>query len=228
MTTLATSRSGGNGETGVPGTAAPREAPSAGAAAVDLVSRELLDLLVRDLEGHAELDPTTLAYHLRQAEATAGDGHWHSAVNEARSFIEGLVVGMAESESRRRHHVISGVTPGVEWRLGYHECRKYLVTVGLTGAEEMDMFKHVYAIASRKGAHPGVTDEGWGRLVCHLCWASGYLLLRRYVAWKSNGRRRPPDLRGRDGSDLGRRGLNGSWRGWLAGVLRRTIGGANT
>ena len=227
MTTLATSRSGGNGETGVSEANAPAEAPSAGAAAVDLVSRELLALLVRDLEGHRELDPTTLVYHLRQAEATAGDGHWHSAVNEARSFIEGLVVGMAESESRRRNHVISGVTPGAESRLGYHECRKYLVTVGFTGADEMDLFKHVYAIASRKGAHPGVTDEGWGRLVCHLCWTSGYLLLRRYAAWKSH-RRRWPDDRRRSG-DLchGRQGPNESWRGWLTGVLRRTAGNGN-
>lgn len=226
MTTLTTRPSGGNGETRAPEVTAPPEAASADAAGVDLVSRELLAILARDLEGHAELDPTTLVYHLRQAEATAGDGHWHSAVNEARSFIEGLLVGMAESESLRRNHVISGVTPGAEWRSGYHECRKYLVTVGFTGADEMDLFKHVYAIASRKGAHPGVTEEGWGRLVCHLCWTSGYLLLNRYAAWKTSGRRRTGDRRGRQ-CHLGRWGLNGSWRSWLSGVLRRTVGKGN-
>ncbi len=221
MTTLTTRRSGSNGETGPLGATQARESPPAGAAAVDLGARKLLALLVASLECHSELDPTTLAYHLRQAEATGCDGYWHSAVNEARSFIEGLIVGMAESESRRREHLISGVSPGAESRSGYHECRKYLVTVGFAEVDEMDLFKHVYAIASRKGAHPGVTDEPWARLVCHLCWTSSYFLLSRYAAWKSNRRRWPKGPKGCGDSGLGRQGSNGSWRGWLAGILRR-------
>ncbi len=174
-----------------------------GAAAVGLPPQEQLALLRESLERHRELDLRTLRYHLEQAGATAREGCWHAAVNEARSFIEGLIVGLAEFESARRHDLLSGLPPNGESRSGYHDCRKYLVTVGFADVDEMDLFKQVYAIASRKGSHPGVTDEVWGRLVCHLCWMTGYFLLSRYSAWKSHGRRWPPDP---DGSGVARDG----------------------
>jgi hypothetical protein len=87
----------------------------------------------------------------------------------------------------------------------------------------MDLFKQVYAIASRKGSHPGVTDAVWGRLVCHFCWTTGYFLLSRYSVWKSHGRRWPPDP---DGSGAAHDGaLRGLCARWLQGVARRFADG---
>ncbi len=80
--------------------------------------------------------------------------------------------------------------------------------------DEMDLFKQVYAIARRKGSHPGVTDEVWGRLVCHLCWTTGYFLLNRYSVWNSHGRRWPAH------SSMSGAGNGGGmpWR-WLQGCV---------
>ena len=222
MTTLTTRRSDGNGESPALDPTQPRQ--SLPTAAVALGTEELLALLVSSLGQHPELDFKTLTYHLQQSDATARDGYWHSAVNEARAFVERLIVGIAESESRRRRHLLSGLTPNPKLRSGYHESRKYLVTAGFAQVDEMDLFKHIYAIANRKGARPGVTDEPWGHLICHLCWTSSYFLLTRYTAWKSNRRRWPVDRRRSGGVSPMRPGSNGSWRGWLAGVLRRTAG----
>ncbi len=194
--------------------------PPTSAAAVGSASEELLALLIASLEQHRELDLTTLDYHLEQSQATACEGHWHSAVNEARSVIEALIVGMADAESDRRHHLISGGFPGPDSRSGFHECRKYLVTVGFVDSDDMELFRHLYAIASRKGAHPGVTDEARGRLVCHLCWMASYMLVSRYAVWKSNGRHWPEDRREPDRSVPAQVRANGSWRGWLGGILR--------
>jgi hypothetical protein len=189
------------------------------AAAVGLPPQEQLALLRQSLERHRELDLRTLRYHLEQADATARAGCWHAAINEARSFIEALIVGLAEFESARRRDLLSGLPPNGESRSGYHECRKSLVTVGFADLDEMDLFKQVYAVASRKGSHPGVTDEVWGRLVCHLCWSTGYFLLNRYSVWKSHGRRWPADS-GRSAAprDGAARGLCARW---LHGLARR-------
>ena len=189
------------------------------AAAVGLPPQEQLAMLRESLERHRELAVRTLRYHLEQADATAREGCWHAAVNEARSFIEALIVGIAEFESARRHDLLSGLPPNGESRSGYHECRKYLVTVGFADVDEMDLFKQVYAVASRKGSHPGVTDEVWGRLVCHLCWMTGYFLLNRYAVWKSHRRRWPADS---DGSGAASDGaVRGPCLRWLQGVARR-------
>ena len=196
---------------------------AAGAAAVGLPPREQLALLRESLERHRELDLRTLGYHLEQADATARAGCWHAAINEARSFIEALIVGIAEFESARRHDLLSGLPPNGESRSGYHECRKYLVTVGFADVDEMDLFKQVYAIASRKGSHPGVTDEVWGRLVCHLCWTTGYFLLNRYSVWKSHGRRWPADSGGSGAAHDG--AARGLCARWLQGVARRFADG---
>ncbi|MCH8913693.1 MAG: protein kinase [Planctomycetes bacterium] len=173
------------------------------------------------IDQHRELNVTTLRYHLDQADATARAGCWHAAVNEARSFVEGLIVGIAEFESARRRDLLSGLSPSPESRSGFQECRKYLVTVGFADVDEMDLFKQVYAVASRKGSHPGVTDEAWGRLVCHLVWMAGYFLLNRYAMWKSHRRRWPTEP---DGS-VAARGWRplGSCLRWLGGVARRVV-----
>lgn len=146
-----------------------------------------LPWIAEQLETHAELDVATLRYHLDQADATAREDYWHASVNEARCFLEALIVGIAEYEASKRHHQISGL-PTLDSKSGYHECRKYLVSIGFADADAMDFFKHAYALASRKGSHPGVTDETWGRLISHLCWTGSYLLLQRYAAWKQNRR----------------------------------------
>ncbi len=185
---------------------------------------QVSSVLLREVIGrHEELDVATLGYHLAQAQETARAGCWHAAVNEARSFIEELIVGIAEFESGRRRDVLSGLTPKVESRAGYHECRKYLVTVGFTDADEMDLFKHVYAVAGRKGSHPGVTDESWGRLTCHLCWTTGYFLLNRYAAWKSHRRRWPDGTAGTHPRPAGSlEAVTGVLRGWPV-RLRETV-----
>ncbi len=195
------------------------------AAAVGITLHEQLALLRESLASHDELDLKTLRYHLNQADATVREGFWHAAVNEARSFIEALIVGIAEFESARRHDQLSGLSLNAESRSGYHECRKYLVTLGFTDGVGMDLFKQVYRITSRKGSHPGVTDEMWGRLVCQLCWTASYFLLSRYGAWKSHGRRWPGDP---DAPDPGGRGPLGSCMHWLGGVARRVAGGRHT
>ncbi len=193
------------------------------AAAVGLPPQEQLALLRETIERHRELPVRTLRYHLEQADATAREGCWHAAVNEARSFIEALIVGIAEFESARRHDLLSGLPPNGESRSGYHECRKYLVTLGFADVDEMDLFKQVYAVASRKGSHPGVTDEVWGRLVCHLCWMTGYFLLNRYAVWKSHRRRWPADSAGSGAAHDG--AARGLCARWLQGVARRFADG---
>ena len=87
----------------------------------------------------------------------------------------------------------------------------------------MDLFKQVYAVASRKGSHPGVTDEVWGRLVCHLCWMTGYFLLNRYTVWKSHRRRWPADPGGSESARQWR--PLGPCLRWLGGVARRVADG---
>ena len=196
------------------------------AAAVGLTLHEQLALLRESLAPHDELDLRTLRYHLEQADATVREGFWHAAVNEARSFIEALIVGMAEFESARRHDQLSGLSLHAESRSGYHESRKYLVTLGFTDGTGMDLFKQVYRITSRKGSHPGVTDEMWGRLVCHLCWTASYFLLCRYGAWKSHGRRWPGDPGDSDAAGNG--AAPGRCKRWLQGVVRRVAGGQRT
>ena len=155
-------------------------------AATFLECREL-PWIAEEVEKHTELDVETLLYHLEQAEATARENHWHSAVNEARCFVEALIVGIAEYEGSKRHHDVAGL-PTVNSNSGFQECRKYLIHIGFADGDAMDFFKHAYALASRKGSHPGVTEETWGRLISHLCWTGSYVLLQRYAAWKQNGR----------------------------------------
>ncbi len=185
-----------------------------------------LPWVAEQLETHGELDVKTLRYHLEQADATAKEDCWHASVNEARCFVEALIVGIAEYEASKRHHHVTGV-PTIESKSGYQECRKYLVNIGFADADAMDFFKQAYALASRKGSHPGVTDETWGRLISHLCWTGSYLLLQRYAAWKQNGRTWTAPRRTRTRKPR-QPGQQGGKRGRAATKSRRTSGRKKT
>ena len=74
--------------------------PAASAAAVAVTPCFSLASLICDLGPHPELDVDTLAHHLTQSDATAAEGHCHAAVNEARSFLEGLLVGILHAAGR--------------------------------------------------------------------------------------------------------------------------------
>ena len=161
-----------------------------GEASVVLPPRLASTLLV-SLAEHAELDGLTLRYHVEQWEATARAGFWHAAVNEARSFVEALLVNIAAVEAVRRKESISGVTHGVDSSSAYYAARKYVVTVGFANVDEIEVFRQIYSMASRRGSHPGITDPTWGILVSEFCWITGHYLLERYAAWKANGRKWP-------------------------------------
>ena len=182
MTVLITRPVGGSHAT--PATE-PLATPDAGAASGELTSREELARLLPAIQQHPELDLKTLRYHLEQSDATADDGYWHAAINEARSFLEALVVSIAQVE--RRESLVA-FRKGKESQGGIRLCRRFLVDVGFLDANEDDLLQHVYSIASAKGSHQGVTDAAWSRLARRIVLTTGQYLLRRYAAWKHNGR----------------------------------------
>ena|GEM_PF-2244375 len=191
--------------------------------------------LLGDLRGHLELDLETLGYHLRQSDATAAEGYWHAAINEARSFLEALVVGIlvaverqAESAdvdgskpaagngSKNRSGNGNGSTNGTPFRC----YRRRLVEAGFLDAHENELLQYVYGVSSAKGSHHGVTDEAWSRLARRMVWTAGQYVIHRYAAWKRAGRRR----RAAGVSPRGGPAQSASgWRWWsvLAGYLRR-------
>ena len=121
---------------------------------------------------------------MRQSDATAADGYRHAWINEARSFLEALLVGMvfsvcAESADEQKGRSRNG-TP-------FRGSRRRLVEGGFLGADENDLLQYVNSIASAKGSHHRVTDETWTRLAGRMVWATGEYLLTRYEAWKSGG-----------------------------------------
>ena len=197
------------------GPAGVRDSRDAGLVFEMLAPQDRVAALLAGLRRHPELDQETLCYHLQQAEATAAHGCWHASVNEARSFLEGLMASIAAAESRKRDMPIPGTPKNGDARSGYVECRKYLGMIGFAAGEEEELFKHVYSLASRRGSHPGVTDESWGRLVCHLCWTTSHHLLTRYGLWKSHGRRWPEGTTGPRGPSSS----NGSWWRRLRGLV---------
>ncbi|MGD8450393.1 MAG: hypothetical protein PVJ57_01125 [Phycisphaerae bacterium] len=148
----------------------------------------LLTALAHELRPHGELDLHTLTYHLEQSDATAAHGFWHAAVNEARSFLEGLVAGVAQAVERR--------TPGksrVRVRNGspvfvaFSTDREFLLASGFTDGDENAVLLCAYSVASAKGSHAGVTDEAWARLVRAVVFAAGEYVVSRYAAWKRDG-----------------------------------------
>ena len=142
-----------------------------------------LAMLLHTLRPHAELDLTTIAYHLQQSDATAADGYCHASINEARSALEALVVGIAMTfgETDARLPGRGSNTPFSNWR-------RFLVETGLLTQPESDMLHFAYGLSSAKGSHHGVTDIAWTRLTRWIIFAASQYLLRRYAAWKQNGR----------------------------------------
>jgi len=149
-----------------------------------------LAALLDDLRPHGELDQRTLAYHLRQCDATAADGYCHAAINEARSFLEALVVNMVVAMQRDAAAAQAGKNGRDRSQRGtaFRTHRRYLLDAGFLDTEENELLQWVYSVASAKGSHHGVTDEAWTRLARRIVLATGQHLLQRYAAWKHNGR----------------------------------------
>lgn len=149
-----------------------------------------LAALLDDLRPHGELDQRTLAYHLRQCDATAADGYCHAAINEARSFLEALVVNMVVAVQRDDAAAHAGKNGRDRSQRGtaFRTHRRCLLEAGLLDTEETELLQWVYSVASAKGSHHGVTDEAWTRLARRIVLATAQHLLQRYTAWKRNGR----------------------------------------
>ena len=159
-----------------------------------------LAALFEDLRRHPELDLDTLAYHLRQSDATAADGYWHAAINEARSFLEALVVSMVRAVQRDAAgpDADSALRDRSQNGTAFRTYRRNLLEAGFIDADESDLLQYIYSVASAKGSHHGVADEPWSCLARRVVFATGQYLLERYAAWKHAGRpvgmsaRRPP------------------------------------
>lgn len=148
-----------------------------------------LAALLDDLRWHPELDLDTLAYHLRQSDATAATGCWHSAVNEARSFLEGLLVDIIAVVRRDPPNKSDG--NGTTHRTPFRAYRRSLLQAGFINEDENDVLAYVYGIASAKGCHPGATSEIWCRLVRRMIFTTGQYLIQRYQARKPTTVGRP-------------------------------------
>ncbi len=144
----------------------------------------VLHTLLGDVARHEELDLDTLTYHVRQSDATAADGYWHASINEARSFLEALLLGMLHSvcaeEADKQKGMSRNSTP-------FRGCRRRLLGAGFLDVDENDLLQYVYSIASAKGSHHGTTDEAWTRLTRRMVWTTGEYLLTRFAVWKSGG-----------------------------------------
>ncbi|MCG8405532.1 MAG: hypothetical protein MI923_10080 [Phycisphaerales bacterium] len=150
---------------------------------------EPLAALLPDLQSHPELDLETLVYHLRQSDATATDGYCHASINEARSFLEALVVSIVHAVRRTK-------TDSKESRLrdpsqngtSFRAHRRSLLESGFIDADENDLLQYMYSVASAKGGHHGITDYVWAQLARRIVDATARYLLCRYASWKQEGR----------------------------------------
>lgn len=142
-----------------------------------------LAALIGDLRPHPELDIETLAYHLTQSDAIAAEGYWHAAVNEARSFLEGLAVGILAAVRPGAPDKSNG--NGTTHRTPFRGYRRGLLQAGFIDEEEDGVLQHVYGIASAKGCHPGVTSEVWSRLARQMIFTAGEYMIQHYAAWKT-------------------------------------------
>ena len=174
-----------------------------------------LAALLGDLRRHAELDLDTLAYHLTQSDATAGEGYWHASINEARSFLEALVVNILHAvrpEAAEKPHD-NGSSNGTPFRC----YRRSLLEAGFIDGHENELLQYVYGVASAKGSHHGVTNEAWSRLARRMIFTTGQYLIQHYEAWKSAAPRalqRSPDAQ-QPASD------KSGWRRCLSALTRR-------
>ncbi len=153
-----------------------------------------LAALLGDLRPHDELDLRTLAYHLSQSDATAAEGYWHASINEARSFLEALVVNILHAvrpDPPDKPHD-NGSANGTPFRC----YRRSLLEAGFIDGHENELLRYVYGVASAKGSHHGVTNEAWSRLARRMIFTTGQYVIQHYAAWKSAAPRvlqRSPD-----------------------------------
>lgn len=138
-----------------------------------------------EIQAHPELDLVTLLYHIDQSDATATDGYWHAAVNEARSALESLLRDIVlEIGSVNGKETAAGSGSGTP----FSNCRKALVTAGFLDQRESDVLHFAYGLSSAKGSHAGVTDEAWARLSRQMVANAIQYLLGRYSEWKRSCR----------------------------------------
>ncbi len=195
----------------------PREPRGHAGKADDAVPRERLVALLPRLRRHGELDLETLAYHLQQSDATAADGYCHAAINEARSFLEALVMSMAIA---RQREPIGRFRKGKESKSGFRLGCLYLRQLGFLDENEEVLLRHVYGIASAKGSHHGLTDELWCRLARRMVGTTGRYLIHRYQVWTDDGCPGPPGDKGAvEPSAPSPAPTNGSWRHRLVRLL---------
>ena len=142
-----------------------------------------LAALLGDLGPHPELDLDTLAHHLTQSDATAAEGYWHAAVNEARSFLEGLMVGILHAV--RPDPPDKSSDSGSTYRTPFRCYRRRLFEAGFIDVDENELLQYVYGVASAKGCHPGVVSEVWSRLARRMVFITAQYMIQHYAAWKS-------------------------------------------
>ena len=223
MTVLTTQPVGGNHVTAAGTAPAGTARPTLGESVPEPLCFSLATLL-DDLRRHPELDLDTLTYHLTQSDATAADGYCHAAINEARSFLEALLVSILgavrpdppdKSRNNGSHH-------GMPFRC----YRRSLLECGFIDGDENDLLQYVYSVASAKGSHHGVTDEAWARLARRMVFTTGQYVIQHYGAWKRNGCCAVAGDNGVHGSSPAYQpSPNNSWRTWLARVVLRVPAG---
>jgi hypothetical protein len=170
----------------------PRATPQASeggvADAADGVLPEDLTTLLPRLDRHAELDRTAAAYHAGQCDAIARAGYDHAAVNEARAFLEALVVAIGLEQERPREESIADFRKRKESHYGFQSCSNYLCEIGFFNPHERITVAHVYTIASDSGSHAGVSTAAWCRFVRQVVRSTAEYVLERLDAWQSGCR----------------------------------------
>ncbi len=161
---------------------------ASGEAAEEFPPKEQLTTLLPALRDHPNLDYTTLAYHAGQCDATARDGYFHAAINEARAFLETLVISIALAEERPPNESIADFRKRRESNCGFPSCCRYLQEIGLFNLDERVMVQHAYTLDHAGGVRQGIGSEAWTRLVRRMVWTAGHYVIQRYEAWKSGCR----------------------------------------
>ena len=153
--------------------------------------QEELASLLPVLERYQELDLETLGYHARQSDATARDGYLHAAINEARAFLEALVIGIALEEERPPEESIADFRKRRQSHYGFPSCNNYLREIGFFNHHERVTIQHVYDAASDSGSHLGVSSEAWCCCARRIVWTTAHYVIQRYEAWQSGCRCHP-------------------------------------